>query len=108
VGGTEAEAALVLEHLSQLIEVALRAAQTVSCPNPDHLAALKAEAAGLLSDLEARVGAVRFVGAFSEVQRRVQQSRAGRRREQAAEAVNDPQAFARAKVRFWPEPLCVC
>ena len=97
----------MLEHLSQLIEVALRAAQTVSCPDPDHLAALKAEAAGLLSDLEARVGAVRFVGAFSEVQRRVQLSRAGRRREQAAEAVNDPQAFARAKVRFWPVPLCL-
>jgi hypothetical protein len=62
--------------------------------------ATKELAAGLLEGLEAKIGSAAFIGAYSAVQRRIQSSKAEKRRQLAAEAVVEPQAYAARKVRF--------
>jgi ubiquinone biosynthesis protein UbiJ len=56
-------------------------------------------AAELLERLEQAVGSAAFIGAYSEVQRRVQSSKAEKRRQFAAEAIAEPQQYAQRKVR---------
>ena len=59
------------------------------------------EVAGLLlAKAEEVVGAAKFIGIISSVQRNLQRRKAGRKRERAAEAILSPQEFAIKKVMF--------
>ena len=97
---SDAESGIFLkEHLSQIIEVAMRSHLTASGPDLVALKALKEEAGILLDELEAKVGAALYIGTFSEVQRKVETSKANKKRLQAMDAVTNPAAFAMAKVK---------
>lgn len=99
----QAESAeFVTAYLQQIVDVAVRATLAVNttpdaAQSPVQLA--KELAAELLERLEQAVGSAAFIGAYSEVQRRVQSSKAEKRRQFAAEAIAEPQQYAQRKVR---------
>ena len=88
-------------HLRQLLEVAIRVRLTVSSPDEQALKVLKEKASEMLDALEAKVGSSVFVGAYGEMQRKIQSSKASKKKLEAAEAVSNPQAFAMKKVRLY-------
>lgn len=55
--------------------------------------------AELLERLEHTVGSSAFIGAYSTAQRRIQSSKAEKKRQLAAEAITEPQKHAARKVR---------
>lgn len=85
--------AFVTSHLPQFIEVCMRRKRD----NSDGPALLEASAQ-LLHNLESKVGASTFIGAYSEVQTRMEKYKMERKRKAAAEAIQDPRAFALKKV----------
>ena len=88
-------------YLHQIIEVAVRATLAVNTTPDATLSTVqttKELSAALLEMLEGKVGSALFIGAFSEVQRRVQSSKAEKKRQLAAEAITDPQHYAARKV----------
>ena len=106
----EEEESLMSSHLHQLIEVCVRsrlsrADQTASEDVEQSSANMKIlkdtkEAAGeLLEVIEKRFGSSTFIGIYGEVQRRVESSKAAKKRKLAAEAVSDPVSYAQRKAK---------
>ena len=107
-------------YMKQLIEVALRSRiskkdySAADRPadgetSPDVLLAADA----LLEALEARVGSSAFIGAYSEVQRMVESSKADKKRKLAADAVVNPTSYSQRKVTctssdVWSTVLTSC
>ena len=97
-------------YLEQVVEVAVRAtlavdtsaAATHSVYSAAHatVQTTKEVSAQLLEALENKVGSAAFIGAYSEVQRRVQSSKAEKKRQLAAEAITEPRAYAERRVSF--------
>jgi len=102
------EDSLLIGHLPLMLEVAMRCHQTATGPDADQLRRLREQAGELLALLEQRVGAIKYVGVYAEVQRRVQANKAAKKREQAKHAVTDPAAFANAKVSCCCYCYCCC
>jgi len=98
----QAESAeFITVYVEQIIEVAVRATLAVDTTpdvarNPVQVA--KELAAELLERLEQTVGSDVFIGAYSEVQRRIQSSKAEKRRAAAAEAIAEPARHAQRKI----------
>lgn len=95
--GTE----VVSAYLSEITEVAVRATLAVDTTRDATISLVqisKELASELLELLEQTVGSAAFIGAYSEVQRRVQSSKAEKRRRLAAEAITAPQKYAARKV----------
>jgi U3 small nucleolar RNA-associated protein 20 len=98
---------LLGSHLEQLIEVCIRS--RVSRAGNEETEVTSAtlqnqkdtkEAAGeLLEAIEQRVGSSVFIGIYGEVQRRVESSKADKKRRLAAEAVADPASYAQRKAK---------
>lgn len=59
----------------------------------------KAAATELLEALEKKVGSGALLGNYAEIQRRLQASKAEKKRVLASEAIRDPKAYAVRKVR---------
>jgi hypothetical protein len=89
-------------YLAEITEVAVRGTLAVNT-TPDATTSLvqtaKELSAELLEVLEQIVGSAAFIGAYSEAQRRVQGSKAEKKRQLAAEAITAPQKYAARKVR---------
>jgi hypothetical protein len=84
------------DHLRQFIEVCLRKRRDESIrPDTNELLEVSAQ---LLQELEACVGAPIFIGAYSDVQSRMDKHKVEKKRREAAEAVHDPRSFALKKV----------
>jgi len=91
-----------------LVEVASRACLSVqpaqgglldsSSPEPQQQQQQQQVAEEVLALVEQRVGSQQFLGVLAAVQRRLQQAKASRKQQLAAEAVTDPRAFAAKKV----------
>lgn len=104
----------LLLHLPQLMEVALRVRLyggtaesqdgAVSQSEAAVLKESKAAATELLDILEQRVGSSALLGKYAEIQRRLQASKAEKKRVLASEAIKDPKAYAVRKVRT----ACTC
>ncbi len=95
-------AEFITVYVEQIIEVAVRATLAVDttpdvAQNPVQVA--KELASALLEQLEQTVGSDVFIGAYSQVQRRIQSSKAEKRRAAAAEAIAEPHRHAVRKVR---------
>ena len=87
-----------LRHYRKGREEAEKAAEEEAEREVAPLRHSKELAALLLQAAEEKVGAARFIGVFGEIQRNLQRGKANKKRERAAEAVTDPQAFALKKV----------
>jgi hypothetical protein len=93
----------LMAHSKQLLEVGLRS----RISKRDHSATTSDEtnvelldaSNELLEVLEARVGSSAFIGAYSDVQRMIESSKAEKKRRLAADAVVNPTSFAQRKVR---------
>jgi hypothetical protein len=89
-------------YLAEITEVAVRGTLAVNT-TPDATTSLvqaaKELSAELLEVLEQTVGSAAFIGAYSEAQRRVQGSKAEKKRQLAAEAITAPQKYAARKVK---------
>ena len=95
-------------YLPQIIEVGVRGMLSVdTTPDDPHstVRVSKELSAELLERLEQVVGSSAFIGAYSDVQRRVQSSKAEKKRQYAAEAIMEPQRHAQRKVGIFF--LCV-
>ena len=96
-------AEFITVYVEQIIEVAVRATLAVDttpdvAQNPVQVA--KELASALLEQLEQTVGSDVFIGAYSQVQRRIQSSKAEKRRAAAAEAIAEPHRHAVRKVCY--------
>mmetsp|Transcript_111635 Transcript_111635/g.218818 ORF Transcript_111635/g.218818 Transcript_111635/m.218818 type:complete len:1033 (+) Transcript_111635:1-3099(+) len=88
-------------YLPQIIEVGVRGMLSVdTTPDDPHstVRVSKELSAELLERLEQVVGSSAFIGAYSDVQRRVQSSKAEKKRQYAAEAIMEPQRHAQRKI----------
>lgn len=86
----------VVDHLHPFIEVCLRKRRDESIRSDTN--ELLEVSSQLLQELEVCVGAPIFIGAYSEVQSRIDKHKVEKKRREAAEAVYDPRAFALKKV----------
>jgi hypothetical protein len=59
---------------------------------------LKEESTELLRHVENKMGAIEFMGIFSEIQRKVEKIKHDKKRRMKAEAVSNPAAYAKKKV----------
>ena len=101
----------LLTHLPQMIEVALRARlfggnrtedQSQSSSSQQEEEAVretKIAATELLDSLEKKVGSSSLIGHYADIQRRLQATKAEKKRVLASEAIKDPKAYAVRKVR---------
>ena len=103
----------LLTHLPQMIEVALRArlfggnrtddqSQSQSSSSQQEEEAVretKVAATELLDSLEKKVGSSSLIGHYADIQRRLQATKAEKKRVLASEAIKDPKAYAVRKVR---------
>ena len=103
--------AFLLAHLPELIEVALRARlfggnRTDDATVPQHeeeaIKETKVAATELLDLLEKKVGSASLIGQYADIQRRLQATKAEKKRVLASEAIKDPKAYAVRKVRSMP------
>jgi len=106
----ESSADLLSSHLEQLIEVCIRSrisrvineeteASSVTASAIQNEKDTKEAAGELLEAIEHRVGSSTFIGIYGEVQRRIESSKADKKRRIAAEAVADPTSYAQRKVK---------
>jgi U3 small nucleolar RNA-associated protein 20 len=103
----EENESMLSPHLEQLIEVCIRSriSRAVNEETEMTSAAIQnqkdtKEAAGeLLEAIEQRVGSSTFIGIYGEVQRRIESSKAEKKRRLAAEAVSDPASYAQRKAK---------
>jgi U3 small nucleolar RNA-associated protein 20 len=86
------------DHLKHLVEICVRNEMTFTGPNADELKQVKDASSELASLLEKKVGSVKFVGAYSEIQRHLHSRRAAKKRMFATSAVIDPKEFTLQKV----------
>jgi hypothetical protein len=84
--------------MKQLMEVALRARLTKSLSDENVDKAAKEAAVELLEALERKVGSSEFIGSYSEIQVKIESSKAEKKRKLAADAVANPKDFALRKV----------
>ena len=101
--------AFLMSHLPQIMEVALRvrlhggAAESsenvISQGDEASVKESKAAATELLEALEKKVGSAALLGKYAEIQRKLQASKAEKKRLLASEAIKDPKAYAVRKVR---------
>lgn len=87
-----------LQHMKQMVEVALRSRLLETGPDEAILRDTKEAAAALLEAIELKVGSTDFIGAFSQVQRSLQGRKVAKKKAAAAEAIYNPRAFALKKV----------
>ena len=91
----------VVAYVEHIIEVAVRATLAVNTTPPglpSPVLSAQSLAAELLEQLEQIVGSATFIGAYSTVQRRIQSSKAEKKRQLAAEAITAPHKYAARKV----------
>jgi hypothetical protein len=89
---------VVLAHKQHLVETGMRARLVTVGPSEESLQHIHELADSLLTTLERVLGSTDYIELYSQVQRRVEGSKQAQRKKRAAEAVSDPQAFARRKV----------
>jgi hypothetical protein len=99
----------LMAHLPQMMEVALRvrlhggvaesSENVISQSDEASVKESKAAATELLEALEKKVGSTALLGKYAEIQRRLQASKAEKKRVLASEAIKDPKAYAVRKVR---------
>jgi hypothetical protein len=106
----------IMAHLEQMVEVALRVRLfggadgpigelNVSEAQDESIKESKQAATLLLDNLEKKVGSASLIGQYAETQRRLQATKAERRRVLASEAVKDPKGWATKKVRQHALPI---
>lgn len=99
----------LLAHLPQLIEVALRARlfggdrmdDERTQHEEDAIKESKVAATELLDNLEKKVGSSALIGHYADIQRKLQASKAEKKRILASEAIKDPKSYAVRKVRTY-------
>jgi hypothetical protein len=87
--------------MEQIIDIAIRALLTVNTTPDDTkcmIETTKEHATSLLQLLEASVGSSVFIGHYSTIQRRIENSKNEKRRKIAAEAIIEPKVYAERKV----------
>jgi hypothetical protein len=87
--------------MEQIIDIAIRALLTVNTTPDDTKCMIemtKEHATNLLQLLEASVGSSVFIGHYSLIQRRIENSKNEKRRKLAAEAIIEPKIYAERKV----------
>ena len=90
-----------MHFIEQIIDIAIRALLTINTTPDDTKCMIditKEHASTLLQLLEASVGSSVFIGYYSTIQRRIENSKNEKRRKLAAEAVMEPKAYAERKV----------
>ena len=88
-------------YIEQIIDIAIRALLAVNTTPDDTKCMIemtKEHATNLLQLLEASVGSSVFIGHYSTIQRRIENSKYEKRRKLAAEAIMEPKMYAERKV----------
>jgi len=91
----------IILYMEQIIDIAIRALLTVNTTPDDTKCMIemtKEHATNLLQLLEASVGSSVFIGHYSLIQRRIENSKNEKRRKLAAEAIIEPKIYAERKV----------
>ena len=91
----------IILYMEQIIDIAIRALLTVNTTPDDTKCMIemtKVHATNLLQLLEASVGSSVFIGHYSLIQRRIENSKNEKRRKLAAEAIIEPKVYAERKV----------
>jgi U3 small nucleolar RNA-associated protein 20 len=90
----------IMLHIKQLMEVALRARLTKGLPDEQINKDAKQAALELLDSLEKKIGSSTYIGLYGEIQQKIENSKAEKKRKLAADAVANPKAYAQRKVRY--------
>ena len=103
-------------HLQQLLEVAMKFDKVLSISsqaavtkslneelevvsvNEDEIANNKELVASFLSQLESTVGSSKYIGVYSEIQKKIEKNKALRKASMAAEAILDPTQYSQRKI----------
>jgi len=91
----------IILYMEQIIDIAIRALLTVNTTPDDTKCMIemtKEHATNLLQLLEASVGSSVFIGHYSLIQRRIENSKNEKRRKLAAEAIIEPKIYAERKI----------
>ena len=106
----EENAEVLSSHLEQLIEVCIRSRISradravneeieLTSATLQNQKDTKEAASELLEAIERRVGSSTFIGIYGDVQRRIESSKADKKRRLAAEAISDPASYAQRKAK---------
>ena len=82
------------------MEVAVRASLSVHGTDEDIFKTSKEVASELLAVIEDKIGSPQFIGHFGVIQRKIEGSKAEKKRRLAAEAITDPQLYANRRIEL--------
>jgi hypothetical protein len=91
----------IILYMEQIIDIDIRVLLTVNTTPDDTKCMIemtKVHATNLLKLLKASVGSSVFIGHYSLIQRRIENSKNEKRRKLAAEAIMEPKVYAERKV----------
>jgi len=89
----------VQKYVTSIIEVAIRAQMIMSGPDMELIETCKEASTELLNLIENKIGSSSYLGAYSDVQRRLQTNKSLKRSRKQSEAITDPKSFANKKLQ---------
>jgi len=89
----------VQKYVTSIIEVAIRAQMIMSGPDMELIERCKEASQELLTLIENKIGSSLYLGAYSDVQRRLQTNKSLKRSRKQSEAITDPKLYANKKLQ---------